>query len=207
MKAETQAKLDQLNAKQRLFCINYTNRSKETFGNQYKSFIAAGYNVDKAKESNKRRRASQVYANSKVKDAISALLAEKDALTEQDEGISLAMLDAELFAYLHQCKEEGDRTNTASALRLIGQRLSAYTDKQISAVIEPEPDIADLDALLEQAKEFKRLASIPAEYRQIESREVPECFTAASGLIQGNTELVEADRGDNESDVQGNADV
>ena len=63
-------------------------------------------------------------------------------------------LDQELFDLLTDCKEVGDRTNTVAALRLLGQRIGAYTDKvQNEDITAPAMSDEELQAITELARE------------------------------------------------------
>lgn len=126
--AKTQELIDALRPLQQIFAIAYADRSSETFGNGIKSHLAAGY---KKQKSDKAQSAAvcQLLENIRVKAAINAIFKETTEKQGEKQAITLQWLDAQLQQSYQDFLEQGDNTNRTAVLRLLGQRLSAYSDK------------------------------------------------------------------------------
>ena len=144
--------------RQQGFIDYYTNRDNlDTYGNATKSYIAAGY----ADNPGARVNACKLLTLPYIKSAIASKIEEKQAKGEIKQVITLDRLDSELFDLLNKCKNENDRTNAVATLRLIGQRVSAYTDKQqVTQIDKPDMTQHDEQELAKLARDYNiRLAS------------------------------------------------
>jgi hypothetical protein len=126
--AKTQEILESLRPMQQAFVVAYADRSSETFGNGIKSHLAAGYKKQKSDKAQSAR-VCQLLENTRVKAAINAIFKETTEKQGEKQAITLQWLDAQLQQSYQDFLEQGDNTNRTAVLRLLGQRLSAYSDK------------------------------------------------------------------------------
>lgn len=158
--AKTQELIDALRPLQQIFAIAYADRSSETFGNGIKSHIAAGYKKQKTDKAQSAL-VCQLLENTRVKAAINAILQESNEKQGEKQAITLQWLDDQLQKTYEDMVKQGDNTNRTAVLRLLGQRVGAYTDKQVTeSITKPDMDASETEQLQEIARQFNvKLAS------------------------------------------------
>ena len=151
------AKSTELTAKEQKLIDAYCDPTADTYQTVGKSYIAAGYSQFTGWE----HQASKVINKPHIQTAIAGKLAAIRQKTEHKQLITLDRLDSELFDLLNKCKNENDRTNAVATLRLIGQRVSAYTDKQqVTQIDKPDMTQHDEQELAKLARDYNiKLAS------------------------------------------------
>lgn len=157
---EIQEKLNKLTDKQRNFVLNYTSKDSDTRANALRSYKKAGY-AEQRTDKLTSGAACNLLGSIRVKTIIEALIAENLEKKSVKDAITAQLVDDELIATLADCKASGDMTNRVATLRLIGQRIGAYTDKQVTeSVNKPDMDASETEQLQEIARQFNvKLAS------------------------------------------------
>lgn len=140
-------KRDELNPKQRLFIQYYTDKTAQTFGNSYLSYVKAGY----SNKASSKVSACQLLSKPKIKQEIQDLLNKQVIQLGKNQEVNAEYALKCLTETYSKALEVGDITNQVACIRLMMQKCGLLQER----IVVDLTDSRQLEqSLISQAKQI-----------------------------------------------------